>query len=448
MEARNRSVGRAVFHTLHLQRRARGSLPENQQESWLDIPRPPRPKRKPYIYTGIAVALILATVGFSQLRPAAPTVEGGSLWTDVVKRGPMLRQVRGTGTLVPEQIRWISALTAGRIERVLVHSGAQVDENTELLELSNPDVQLEALDADRQLTLAQASLASLEASLENGVLSQQGLVSTTHSEFMEARRAMAAAERLSAQDLVSGYELERARDRVQEMTTRYESEKKRLEVMKNTSLSQLELQRAQVERLRAIARFHQNRVASMHVKAGAKGTLQELTLEVGQWVNPGALLCKVAQPERLKAVVRVPETQAKDVAVGQRAVIDTHNGTVPGSVIRVDPTVLNGTVAVDVALEGSLPRGARPDLSVDGTIEIERISETLFVGRPAEGQGGGTVGLFKVEPGRKGAGRVSVQLGRASVNSIEVVQGLAAGDEVILSDMSRWDGVDRVRIKW
>jgi HlyD family secretion protein len=414
----------------------------------LDIPRAPRPNRKPYIYGAVAIALVAATVGFSQLRPAAPTIEGGPLWTDVVKRGPMVRQVRGTGTLVPEQIRWISALTAGRIERILVQSGTPVDENTELLELSNPDVQLEALDADRQLNLAQSSLASLEASLENGVLSQQGLVSSTYTEFMEAKRAVAAAEKLSKDGLASGYELDRARDRAAEMTTRYDSEQKRLGVLKSTSRSQLELQKQQVERLRAIARFHQNRVASMHVRAGAPGTLQELTLQVGQWVNPGALLCKVAQPERLKAVLRVPETQAKDVGIGQKAAIDTHNGVIAGAVSRVDPTVLNGTVAVEVALAGDLPRGARPDLSVDGTIEIERIARTLFVGRPAEGQSGSTIGLFKLDPGRKEASRVSVQLGRASVNSIEVVQGLANGDEVILSDMSRWDGVDRVRIKW
>jgi multidrug resistance efflux pump len=414
----------------------------------LDVPRAPRPKRKPYVFGGVAVALVAATVGFSQLRPAAPTIEGGPLWTDVVKRGPMVRQVRGTGTLVPEQIRWISALTAGRIERILVQSGTPVTEDTELLELSNPDVQLEALDADRQLNLAQSALASLEASLENGVLAQQGLVSSTYTEFMEAKRAAAAAEKLSAGGLVSGYELDRAHDRATEMTTRYDSEKKRLEVLRNTSRSQLDLQRQQVERLRAIARFHQNRVASMHVRAGAPGTLQELTLQVGQWVNPGALLCKVAQPERLKAVLRVPETQAKDVGIGQKAAIDTHNGVVAGAVARVDPTVLNGTVTVEVTLGPELPRGARPDLSVDGTIEIERIARTLFVGRPAEGQAGGTIGLFKLDAGRKEASRVSVQLGRASVNSIEVVQGLGAGDEVILSDMSRWDGVDRVRIKW
>ena len=393
------------------------------------------------------VTLAAATVGFGRLKPAAPTVERSALWTDVVKRGPMLRQVRGNGTLKPEQIRWISAVTAGRIERISVRPGTAVEEGTELMELSNPDVQLEALDADRQLTLVRAELASLEASLENGVLSQEGVVMTTHTEYMDSKRAAAGAEKLAAESLASANEVERARDRVAEMTTRFESEQKRLEVMKSASRTQLELQRAQVERLTAIARFHQGRVASMHVRAGARGVLQEMALEVGQWVNPGALLAKVAQPDRLKAVLRVPETQAKDVQIGQRASIDTHNGTAEGQVARIDPAVQEGTVAVDVALDSALPPGARPDLSVDGTIEIERIASTVYVGRPAEGQAGGTVGLFKLAPGGKEAARVSVRLGRASVNTVEVVQGLAPGDEVILSDMSRWDGVDRVRIR-
>ena len=412
----------------------------------MDIPRPPRPKRRPYVYAGLVVILAAVTVGFSRLKPAAPTIERPTLWTDRVRRGPMLRQVRGSGVLVPEQIRWISAVTAGRIERILVRPGASVEEDTELLELSNPDVQLEAPDADRQLNLAQSGLAGLEANLENGILAQRGVAVTTQTEFQEAKRAAASAEKLSADHLISGNELERARDRVVEMTARLESEKKRLEVLERTSTTQLKLERAQVERLTAISSFHQGRVSAMHVRAGARGVLQEMSLEVGQWVNPGALLAKVAQPERLKAVVRIPETQAKDVKLGQHAVIDTRNGTVPGAVVRIDPAVQDGTVSVDVALDGALPSGARPDLSVDGTIEIERIANTLFVGRPAEGQAGETVGLFKLLGGHD-AVRVQVKLGRVSVNAVEVVSGLAAGDEVILSDMSRWDNVDRLRIR-
>jgi multidrug resistance efflux pump len=398
------------------------------------------------VYAGLVVILAAVTVGFSRLKPAAPTIERPTLWTDRVRRGPMLRQVRGSGVLVPEQIRWISAVTAGRIERILVRPGASVEEDTELLELSNPDVQLEAPDADRQLNLAQSGLAGLEANLENGILAQRGVAVTTQTEFQEAKRAAASAEKLSADHLISGNELERARDRVVEMTARLESEKKRLEVLERTSTTQLKLERAQVERLTAISSFHQGRVSAMHVRAGARGVLQEMSLEVGQWVNPGALLAKVAQPERLKAVVRIPETQAKDVKLGQHAVIDTRNGTVPGAVVRIDPAVQDGTVSVDVALDGALPSGARPDLSVDGTIEIERIANTLFVGRPAEGQAGETVGLFKLLGGHD-AVRVQVKLGRVSVNAVEVVSGLAAGDEVILSDMSRWDNVDRLRIR-
>ncbi len=413
----------------------------------MDVPRAPRRKRKPYLYAGLVVGLAAATVGFGRLKPAAPTVERATLWSDVVKRGPMLRQVRGTGTLQPEQIRWISAVTAGRIERILVRPGTPVEVTTQLLELSNLDVQLQALDAERQLGLTQSELATLEASLQNAMLAQQGLVMSTHTEFMEAKRAVASAERLASEGLVSGNERERSRDRVEEMTARYDAEKQRLEVLKSTSRTQLELQRAQVERMRAIARFHQGRVASMQVRSGSVGVLQEMGLEVGQWVNPGALLAKVAEPSRLKAVLRIPETQAKDVTLGLNVWVDTRNGIVQGKVARIDPSVQDGTVAVDVALEGQLPQGARPDLSVDGTIEIERIANTLYVGRPTLGQSGTTVGLFTMEKGGGEASRVSVRLGRVSVNTVEILGGLAVGDEVILSDMSRWDGVDRVRLK-
>ena len=393
------------------------------------------------------ILLVVATVGFSRMRPAAPTVERATLWIDKVRQGPMLRQVRGSGTLVPERIRWISAVTAGRVERILVHAGETVDEKAVLLELVNPDVQLEALDAERQLTLAEAELASLDASLQNNVLAQEGVVATTHTELMDATRGAAGADKLAAEGLISGNELDRARDRASEMKTRYEGEQKRLEVMRGTVKTQLGLQRAQVGRLKAISAFHQGRVASMRVVAGARGVVQDMSLEEGQWVNPGALLAKVAQPERLKAVLRVPETQAKDIGLGQRASIDTHNGVIAGRVARIDPSVQDGTVAVDVGLDGALPQGARPDLSVDGVIEIERLANVLYVGRPVDGQANATIGVFKLSPGGKEASRVNVRLGKISVNTVEVVQGLAAGDEVILSDMSRWDGVSRVRLR-
>jgi multidrug resistance efflux pump len=413
----------------------------------LDIPRAPKPKRGPWLYVSAVILLVVATVGFSRMRPAAPTVERATLWIDKVRQGPMLRQVRGSGTLVPERIRWISAVTAGRVERILVHAGETVDEKAVLLELVNPDVQLEALDAERQLTLAEAELASLDASLQNNVLAQEGVVATTHTELMDATRGAAGADKLAAEGLISGNELDRARDRASEMKTRYEGEQKRLEVMRGTVKTQLGLQRAQVGRLKAISAFHQGRVASMRVVAGARGVVQDMSLEEGQWVNPGALLAKVAQPERLKAVLRVPETQAKDIGLGQRASIDTHNGVIAGRVARIDPSVQDGTVAVDVGLDGALPQGARPDLSVDGVIEIERLANVLYVGRPVDGQANATIGVFKLSPGGKEASRVNVRLGKISVNTVEVVQGLAAGDEVILSDMSRWDGVSRVRLR-
>jgi len=413
----------------------------------VDIPRAPKPKRPPWLIIGGIVGLVVLTVGFSRLRPAAPTVDRSTLWIGRGTRGPMLRQVRGNGSLVPEQIRWISSVTAGRIERIFVRAGAQVEPNTVLLEMSNPDVQLEALDADRQLNLAEANLASLESNLKNSELSQEGVVASTHTEFMDAKRAVDAADKLASQGLISGNEVDRARDKMAEMQTRWETEKQRLDVVRTTTKTQLQLQRDQVSRLKAISSFHHGRVASMTVTAGARGTLQDLSLEEGQWVNPGALLAKVAQPERLKAVLRVPETQARDVQIGQSAQIDTHNGMVSGHVIRTDPSVQNGTVAVDVGLEGTLPKGARPDLSVDGVVEIERLKDVLSVNRPVDAQPNATIGLFKLTDGGKEAVRVNVQIGRTSVNAIEILGGLAQGDDVILSDMSRWDGDDRVRIR-
>ena len=413
----------------------------------LDIPRAPRANRRPYFYAGAVIAMVAATVGFGRLKPAAPTVERATLYTDTVKRGGMLRQVRGTGALVPEQIRWIPAVTAGRVERIHARAGEKVLPGTVLLELSNPDVQLESLDADRQLTLAEQGLANLDATLSTAALAQQSAVASARTEYEDAKRAAAAAERLATDGLTSQNEIDRARDRMQEMSTRYDSENKRLDVMRSTTRTQLALQRAQVERLRAIVRFHQGRVASMQVTAGATGVLQEMNLEEGQWVNPGQLLAKVAQPERLKAVLRIPETQAKDLAVELPAVVDTRNGTVRGHVSRIDPAVQDGTVAVDVTLDGPAPQGARPDLSVDGTIEVERLANVLYVGRPADGQSDATLGMFKLVNGGHEAVRVSVRLGKASVNTVEVRGGLDPGDEVILSDMSRWDNVDRVRIR-
>jgi multidrug resistance efflux pump len=353
---------------------------------------------------------------------------------------------------VPERIRWISALTAGRIEQLVVRPGTQVTEGTVLLEMSNPDVQLEALDAERQLASAEAQLAQLRTQLETSQLQQQAAVATISSEFNDAKRNAEVFEALDRKGLSSTNEVERARDRARELASRREIEQRRLRLSQQTIRAQLAPQEQNVQRLRAIVEFQRNRVNAMKVVAGEDGVLQDMNLELGQWVVPGQVLARVAQPGRLKAVLRVPETQAKDIAIGQPAAIDTRTGgneasVVRGKVMRVDPAVQNGTVQVEVALEGTLPRGARTDLSVDGTIEIERLTNVMYVGRPAYGQAESTVGLFRLDPDGATARRVQARLGRSSVNTIEVVQGLNVGDKVIVSDVSQWDGSDRLRVK-
>jgi len=414
----------------------------------LDIQRQPVKNRRRFLYLAAAiVAVVATTVGLSRLKPAAPSVELGTLWMDTVRKGPMVREVRGPGTLVPEQIRWISAVTPGRVDRVLVQPGVMVDENTLLLELSNPDVQIQSLQAQRELTAAEAELISLKTNLEAQRLTQVGVVATAKSAYREAQRKAKADSDLVAQNLISTAEAGRSGDQAEEMTARMEIEDRRLAILTDNMKEQLDVQQAQVERLRAIAAFQRRQVESMVVRAGASGVLQELPMQVGQWAISGATLAKVVRPEKLKAVLRIPETQAPDVTVGQAAAIDTRNGIVKGHVVRMDPASQNGTVTVDVTLDGTLPKGARPDLSVDGTIEIERLSDVLHVGRPAYGQANSTVGIFRMVPGSDEAERVQVGLGRSSVNTIEILRGLNEGDVVILSDMSRWDAVDRVRVK-
>jgi len=414
----------------------------------MDIARAPRKKTPRAVWIGSAIgALALVTVALSRLKPAAPTVERSAVLIDAVKRGPMLRQVRGPGSLVPDSIRWISAVTGGRVDRVLVRPGAQVTAGTVLLEMSNPDVQLEALTAEQQLAAAEAQLVSLRTNLETSRLNQAATVVNTRTQLREAQRNLASAETLSTRNLVAPYEVARQRDQVEEFTERLRIEQARLDLMTSTVDSQLALQRDQVGRLRAISEYQQNRVASMHVTAGASGVVQDLNLEAGQWVQSGTTLARVVQPGTLKAVLRIPETQARDLALGQTASVDTRIGIVPGRVARIDPAAQNGTVAVDVAFTAPLPQGARPDLQVEGTVEIERLANILYVGRPAYGQPNSQTSLFRLSRNGGDAERVTVRFGRASVNTIEVVDGLAEGDEVILSDMTRWDQVDRVRVK-
>ena len=413
----------------------------------MDFPRVKQPNRtKPMIITA-AIVLVVGTVGLAQLRPAAPTVERGTLWIDTVKKGEMLRQARGNGTLVPEDLRVVSALTAGRIDRVLVRPGALCELNTVLLEMSNPDVQLQSLDAERQVKLAEADLASLNASLESQRLAAVSTVAQARRDANEAERLLTVAQRLAGEGLTSTMEIDRAKDNLAEAKERLTSETDRLNLLTESLKAQLALRQSEVERLRAIARFQVERVASMTVRAGQKGVLQSLSLQPGQWVNPGQELARVAGQERLKAVVRVPETQARDLAVGLKAQVDTRNGIVQGHVSNVDPGATNGSVGVDITIDGELPRGARPDLSVDATIELERLPDVVYVGRPADGSSETTVGLFVLEPDGRYAHRVQVALGRGSVNAIEVRSGLKPGDQVILSEMGRWDAVDRVKLQ-
>ncbi len=415
----------------------------------MDIPRtPPNRKRRRIIYglSGLG-AIVLVTVALSRLSPAAPSVELSTLVVDSVRRGPMLREVRGPGKLAPESPLFISAVTSGRVDRVYLRPGAIVQQGTRLLEMSNPDVELAALGADQQASAAEQQLVTLRTTLENQRLAEEAAVAQATADYRDAQRNAVAAESLAPRNLIASFDLQKARDAVEQKRHSLDIEQRRLAVISSSVDSQIALQRDQVQKLRAIAVFNRNRVASMTVTAGAPGTLQDLSLEVGQWVQAGQQLAQIVQPGRLKAVLQIPETQAAEVLTGQTAAIDTRNGIVKGRVVRMDPQAQNGTVNVDVAFDDTLPTGARrPDLSVEGTIEIERLANVLHVGRPAYGQANSPVGLFKLVEGGHYAVRVTVQLGRASVSDVEVVSGLKEGDKVILSDMSRYDNVDRVKL--
>lgn len=419
----------------------------------MDIQRAPRSKKGRYITIGaIVAALVGGTAALSTLEPAAPSVERSTLWIDTVRRGMMKREVRAPGTLVPEHVRIISAVTAGRIEQKVTLPGVAVQPNTPLLVMTNPDVQLELLESERQLTAAEAELVRLRNSLESQVLQQQSALAAVASEYGQAQREHEVMQGLAEKKLASANEVARAKEKLAELEVRRDAAKRQLDASRNTVAQQIRLQEANVRRMRDIAQFQRNRVQSMNVTAGEEGVLQSMDLELGQWVVPGQQLARVAQPGKLKAVLRVPETQARDIVVGQKVAVDTRTGdtrtsVINGRVMRIDPAVVNGAVVVEVALEGELPRGARADLSVDGTIEIERLDNVMYVGRPAYGQPESTVGLFKLEPDGTHARRTQVKLGRASVNTIEIAQGLNVGDLVIISDVSQWDAEERLRIK-
>lgn len=414
----------------------------------MDIPRPPKASNRRYFYAGGALAgIVLVTVALSKLDRAVPTVDAATLWIDTVARGEMLREVHGPGTLVPEQIRWIAAVTAGRIERKHVEPGAKVSPTTVLVELSNPDVELQALEAQRQLTEAEAALITLRTSLETQRLNQQAVIAQVRSEHNEAKRALDVANQLAEKGLIATTDFQRAKDKAEELEARYAIERERLRVHADATASLLAVQQSQIARLREILAFRRQQVTSMRVTAGATGVLQELPLEVGQWAMSGTTLAKVVEPGRLRAVLAIPETQTTAIAVGQRASIDTRNGIIPGHVVRIDPAARNGTVSVDVALDGALPTGSRPDLTVDGTIEIERLADVLYVGRPANGQANSAGEFFRLDADGRTATRVRVQLGRGSVKAFEIIDGLREGDRIILSDLSQYDDHSRLRLR-
>ncbi|MEO8337782.1 MAG: HlyD family efflux transporter periplasmic adaptor subunit [bacterium] len=396
---------------------------------------------------GGVTALIAMTAWTLSLDPASPTIERSAVLIDSVRRGDVVREVRGPGTLVPEHIRWITAQASARVERLLSESGKTVSSGEMLLELSNPDLQIQTMQAEQQVRQAQIELLNLRTNLRSQLLTQQGLVASTRTQYVSSVQEAAAADSLSKRKLMSDFEVQTKRAQRDEYTTRLRVEQERLKLIEESMGAQIATQTSQVEQLKAIALNQQNRLQALQVRAPEAGVLQDLVLQLGQWVPEGTTLAKVVQPGQLKAVLRIPESQAKDVTIGQKASVDTRNGFVAGHVIRKDPSAQGGSVTIDVALDGALPNGAVPDLSVDGTIVIEKLNNVLYSGRPAFSAGSGSATLFKLAPGGKTAARVSVELGRSSVNVIEIIRGLDVGDKIIVSDMSQYANAAQVRIK-
>jgi HlyD family secretion protein len=416
----------------------------------MDIKRT-RKNRRPLKLAALAAVCVLAAVlityGLSRLKPAAPSVSRSTVLTDTVKRGQMLRQVRGIGTLVPQEIRQVAAPVEGMVERVYAQPGETVSAGTVLVELSNPALKQSTVDVAYQIKAAEAELNNLRMRLESERMGQQAVLAGVQSEYHQAKIQLDTDEELAKEGLVANITLRIARVRVEQLANRVQIEQKRLASSRDQIAAQAAAQTARIEQLRAQLRLNQEQVASLQVRAGTNGVLQQVTVEVGQQITPGANIARVADPSSLKAALQIPETQAKDIQLGQPVTIDLRGaGAVQGRVQRIDPAVLNGTVTVDVSLDGGLPPGARPDLSVDGTVELERLENVLYLGRPASGSAQSSVTLFRVEPGAREAVRVPVRLGRASVSTIEVIEGLSEGDTVILSDTSQWDGVDRLRL--
>ena len=416
----------------------------------MDIPRPDqsKAKRKKRIrYAVIAVVAIVGVTGLlARLKPAAPGVDRNGVVIDTVKRGEMLREVRGPGTLVPEEIRWIAARTQGRVDRIVLRPGAVVTPDSVIIQLVNPDVDQAAANADSQLKASEAELLNLRVTVQSGVLAAESSAAVAKAEYEQAKLKAEVNAQLFKEGLVSALDLKLSQVTAEQAETKNGIEQKRYAFAKDSVAPQLAVKEAEVDRLRAQAKLRHDELDALAVRAGMNGVLQLLPVEVGAQVQPGTNLARVADPTKLKAEIRIAETQAKDVQIGQRASIDTRNGIANGTVSRVDPAVQNGTVTVDVSLSGELPGGARPDLSVDGTIELERLENVVYVGRPAFGQERSKVGMFKLDAAGDYASRTPVTLGRSSVSLIEIVSGLQPGDRVIVSDMSQWDANDRIKL--
>jgi len=419
----------------------------------MDIQRPDirlKKQRRQWILGGVLV-LVLSVVGWavSRLKPAAPTVDRATVWTDTVKQGPLLRQVRGPGTLVPreDRIRLIPSETEATVVRIRVLPGAKVEPDTVLMDLVDPTVQQELLDAELQWKAAQTDLMNVKAKLDSDLMTQQAAAATVSADYKQAKLQAQTDKSLFDLGVISGLTYSASKGKADELTTRDEIEKKRITVNEKAIETQIAVQQTKVEQARALLALKQRQQDALSVRAGISGVLVDLPHQVGEHVAPGTTLAKVVQPDQLKASLKIAETQARDIQIGQPSEIDTHNGVIPGKVIRIDPAVVNGTVTVDVELAGALPQGARPDLSVDGEIDLDRLSNVLFVGRPAFGNENSTISLFRLGSDGKTAVRVPVKVGKASVNAIQVMEGLQAGDTVILSDMSRWENTDRIRLE-
>jgi HlyD family secretion protein len=419
----------------------------------MDIARPEFKIQKRRRQTAIGALAVLGiaaiSFGVSRLKPAAPSVERGTVWTDTVKRGPMLRQVRGLGSLVPSQdsVRQIPAETEATVVRIRMLPGSLVNPETILVEMDDPQTEQAAVDAELQWKAAVAEYQSLRVTLESNLMNEKAGAATVGADYAEARRQADTDKALYGLGVISGLAYKSSKEKADELTTRNDLEGQRLTANLRAIDSQMAQEQAKVDQLRTLAELKHKQLDALKVRAGINGVLVDLPLVVGQHVSPGTMLAKVVEPNHLMATLKVAETQARDVQIGEPASIDTHNGVIGGTVMRVDPAVQNGTVTVDVKLNGELPQGARPDLSVDGTIDLERLDDVLYVGRPALGQENSTIGLFKLSADGKEASRVTLKVGRASVNSIQILEGLHEGDTVILSDMSRWDNTDRIRLE-